>query len=290
MPELPEVETVRRGLERCVVGRRITGVEVANPKVLKGQAEPIFRARVTGRRIEQVARRGKYLLVTLGAAEAAIETLSPTADTDVSFTLCLHLKMRGQVRVSDAAAPIEPYLCVSLLLDDGSVIRFHDMWTWGEIRVLTPEELKAVSGLAGMGPEPLEAGWNGAMLAGRIGSRRTAIKPTLLDQAIVAGVGNIYADESLFRAKVHPQRVASSLSADELEVLARAIRTVLAEAVEAGGTTSEEFVDVSGSIGGFRPHVYDRGGKACHHCGTTLTRIRLGGRGTVFCEGCQPLP
>lgn len=288
MPELPEVETLRRGLEQKILHRTISGVEVANPKVLKGQAEDQFRERVTGRRVEQIARRGKYLLITLGRADAASDLMDATP-SPLPYFLCLHLKMRGQVRVQSQEEAVGPYHCISLFFDD-QAMRFYDMWTWGEMRALTHEEVQSIEGLRVMGPEPLADGWDGALLAGRLKSKRTAIKPTLLDQAVIAGVGNIYADEALFRAGIHPQRRASELNAVEIMRLAGTIRQVLTEAVAAGGTTSEEFVDAEGQMGRFRPQVYDRGGQPCLVCGNGLTRIRLGGRGTVFCQTCQPPP
>lgn len=278
MPELPEVETLRRGLERGARGRRITDVVIANPKSLKGQNEDVFRERIVGRTIQSVTRRGKYLLIPL--------TTPLLADTPSAF-LCIHLKMRGQLLLEDAAAPVGKYHCLSLALEGGRALRFHDMWTWGEIRALTAEELAAIEGLAAMGAEPLDPDWGGGSLAEMLAARRTPIKPTLLDQRVVAGVGNIYADESLFRAGIHPERAAGTLARSEVDRLAEAIRTVLREAVEGGGTTSEDYVDTEGVPGRYTPRVYDRGGKPCPACGTLLTRIRLGGRGTVFCTQCQ---
>jgi formamidopyrimidine-DNA glycosylase len=196
LPELPEVETLRRGLEAGIRGRRITDTVIANAKVLKEQPESVFRERVIGRRIEGINRRGKYLLVPLGPEEmpkSALTGIPPVL-------LCIHLKMRGQLRLQKANDPIGPYHCVSLFLDAEDVLRFYDMWTWGEIRALTMDEAATLPLLAEMGPEPLEAGWNGAVLKQRLGKRKGPIKPLLLDQKTVAGVGNIYADESLFRA------------------------------------------------------------------------------------------
>ena len=287
MPELPEVETLRRGLEQGAVGQGITGARVTNPKALKGQDEADFHARVLGRTISGVERRGKYLLIPLGAAAAAEPVKAPPRGVLPSISLCIHLKMRGQLLLEDNAAPAGRYHCVTLTLSGGRDLRFYDMWTWGEMRALTPEEMGGIEGLAGMGREPLEPGWNGAALGAALAGRRAAIKPTLLDQRVVAGVGNIYADEALFRARIHPQRVACTLSGEEIERLAGAVRSVLHEAIAGGGTTSEDYVDVAGVPGRYRPRVYDRGGAPCDACGMALSRIRLGGRGTVFCPACQ---
>jgi formamidopyrimidine-DNA glycosylase len=313
VPELPEVETLRRGLERGVLNRRIAGVEVKNAKVLKGQSEAVFRERVLGKRIARVDRRGKYLLVSLLAdGDSLPETVeSPGSNPRISpVLLCIHLKMRGQLRVSGSNHSIKssargddevaakenasPYLCIRLQLDaeeEGEHgkpvdILFEDMWTWGEMRALTKDESAKLLGLAKMGPEPLEAGWDGAALAAKLAGRKGPIKTTLLDQSIVAGVGNIYADESLFRAGINPERIAGTLSAAEAETLATMIRTVLTEAIEGGGSTGD-YTDVEGTAGRYTPRVYERGGMPCLVCGTPLTRIRLGGRGTVFCGVCQ---
>lgn len=286
MPELPEVETLRRGLEREALGERITDVVVANAKVLKGQSPFLFRSRVVGRTIHSVERRGKYLLVSLRETSSAERELGGTPFS-APVLLCVHLKMRGQLLLVEADAPGAAYFCVGLKLASGHELRFHDMWTWGEMRALTRAEVSAVDGLRAMGPEPLEAAWTGTTLASRLCGRKTAIKPALLDQSVVAGVGNIYADESLFRAGIHPERSAGSLSPEEAERLVQAIRAVLHEAIEGGGTTSDNYVDVGGSAGRFVPRVYDRGGAPCVSCGVCLIKIRLGGRGTVFCGRCQ---
>lgn len=292
MPELPEVETLRRGLERTALHRRVVEVTVANVKVLKGQSEAILRERTIGKCITQVERRGKYLLITL-AADGTAATDS-TASPPPPVLLCIHLKMRGYIRVEEEAEPPGRYHCVTLLLEERegkrSTLRFYDVWTWGEMRALYPQELaREVPSLTEMGEEPLAPTWSGDVLGAKLRSRRTAIKPALLDQAVVAGIGNIYADESLFRARIHPTRRANSLTETETERLAAAVRTVLTEAIAGGGTTSDDYFDVAGRPGSFRPLVYDRGGEPCSVCGAPLTRIRLGGRGTVFCANCQPI-
>jgi formamidopyrimidine-DNA glycosylase len=195
--------------------------------------------------------------------------------------------MRGQLLVEDKEITPGKYHCVTLGLEDGRDLRFYDMWTWGEMRALTNDELDALPNLARMGREPLEANWGASDLAQTLAGRKTPIKPALLDQRVLAGVGNIYADEALFRAGIHPERPAESLVGPELDRLASAVRTVLSEAVNGGGTTSENYVDVRGVAGRYTPRVYDRGGQPCPACGTALLRIRLGGRGTVFCGNCQ---
>lgn len=306
MPELPEVETLRRGLEKKIQGRRIVDIEITNAKVLKGQTETAFLERTRNGRISRLDRRGKYLLATLEtngsenattpvktnvakiiAANSPAPAESAGERENPPVFLCIHLKMRGSLRVHAAEEPIEPYHCLTLRLDNGDELRYHDMWTWGEIRALTGEELSKVAGLAAMGPEPLSENWGGLELAAGVGKRRGPIKPMLLDQKTVAGVGNIYADESLFRSGIHPERSAGTLTPEEFDRLAREIRTVLTEAIDGGGSMGD-YVDAAGSAGRFEPKVYDRGGKACCNCGTRLEKIRLGGRGTAFCPTCQP--
>jgi len=274
VPELPEVETLRRGMERHLVGRRIVGVRVLVPKMIKGTiADSMqFGEKLHNARVESVGRRGKHLIFAL----------------DSGYYLLLHLKMRGQLLVVPSQTPDAKYLAAALLMDDGREMRFHDMWTWGELRLLTQDELAAHPALVGMGPEPLTDEWTSQALKRALARRpRTPIKAALLDQAVIAGVGNIYADEALFRAGVRSLRASGSLDDDEVARLHREIRSVLAEALGDGGTTSDNYVDAEGQIGRYTPRVYDRGGQPCVHCGTTLERIKVTGRGTVFCPSCQ---
>lgn len=290
VPELPEVETLRRGLEQTALNRRVVDLVVANAKVLKGQSEASLRNRVIGKYTTQFRRRGKYLLVTL--ADTVTDSPPVPETSPPSTFLCIHLKMRGQLRVENAVSEPGLYHCVSLLLEDANrnrqVLRFYDMWTWGEFRALQKSEIVTLApSLASMGDEPLEPGWGAVSLKAKLQKRRTAIKPALLDQTVVAGIGNIYADESLFRSRIHPERPANSLTAEEIERLVDSIRVVLTSAVAGGGTTSDNYFDVAGQPGRFTPQVYERGGESCNVCGTVLSRIRLGGRGTVFCERCQ---
>ncbi len=274
MPELPEVETLRRGLERHLTGRTLGEVQVSVPKMLKGTiTDPeVFGERLRGVRVESVGRRGKHLIISLHSG----------------YYLLFHMNMRGQLLVTDDDTPVEKYLAAAFSLDDGRQLRFHDMWRWGEMRLATAGELAAHPSLLGMGPEPLSGTWTPEHLAAGLSQRpKTAIKAVLLDQAVVAGVGNIYADESLFRSGIGPLRPAGSLTPGEIARLNMEIIAVLTEAVTGGGTTSDEYVDTEGQIGRYTPRVYGRGGKPCVTCGEELTRIRVGGRGTVYCASCQ---
>ncbi|MGI4788012.1 MAG: bifunctional DNA-formamidopyrimidine glycosylase/DNA-(apurinic or apyrimidinic site) lyase [Janthinobacterium lividum] len=274
MPELPEVETLRRGLEQHLVGRVLGETRVLVPKMLKGTAgdADVFGAGLRGSRIESVGRRGKHLIIAL----------------ENGYYLLFHLNMRGQLRMTASDAPVDNYLAAAFPLDNGSELRFHDIWRWGEMRLVSPEELAQHPSLIGMGPEPLSGTWTAEQFFAGLAKRpKTAIKAVLLDQSVVAGVGNIYADESLFRAAIQPVRPAGSLTMAETSRLRNEIYAVLTEAVEGGGTTSNNYVDAEGQIGRYTPRVYDRGGKPCVTCGESLTRIRVTGRGTVYCASCQ---
>jgi len=274
MPELPEVETLRRGLERHLMGRTLGVARVRVAKMLKGTFRDSggFSERLQGARIESIGRRGKHLIIAL----------------DSGYYLLLHLNMRGQLLVATSETPEAKYLAAAFPLDDGSELRFHDMWTWGEMRLVSSEELAAHPALSMMGPEPFSEEWTPQRFSAGLARRpKAAIKTILLDQGVVAGVGNIYADESLYRAGVHPLRPAASLNEAETERLHREIKAVLLEATDGGGTTSDNYVDAEGQVGRYMPRVYDRNGKPCLSCGQPLTKIRVTGRGTVYCPSCQ---
>ena len=281
MPELPEVETVRRGIESQVSGHRIVAVAIANPRVIKGQSEAEFIDRTVGKRIMGAERRGKHLLLPL---EAENSPSTPTPHRDV---LCVHLNMRGAFRLTGIAAAAEKHLCVSFELKgekESLSLRYIDVWGWGELVVRV--EADAWQELSSLGPEPDDPDWTGAVLMKRIGGRRSPIKTVMLDQKIVAGVGNIYADESLFAAGIRPTRAATTLSEEDCGRLTVAIRRTLETATDAGGSLGE-FTDLWGQTGRFVPRIYDRGGQPCPVCLAPLEKIRLGGRGTTFCLHCQ---
>ncbi len=274
MPELPEVETLRRGLETLTAGRTITHVRVLVAKMVKGAvSDPAQLAQLLqGSQIKRIERRGKNLLFAL----------------DSGYHLLLHLKMRGQLLVVPAETAEAKYLAAALTLDNGQQVRFHDMWTWGEMRLLTAQELASHPPLLLMGAEPLNAEWTPQELSAALARRpKSMLKAALLDPATLAGVGNIYADEALFRSRLQPTRAAGSLTQAETHALHGAIRTVLTEAISGGGTTSDNYVDAVGAVGRYEPQVYDRGGQPCAVCAEPLTRIKVIGRGTVFCSQCQ---
>lgn len=285
MPELPEVETVRRGLEPRLKGRIIVGGEVPSPKILKPPvSDPAeFLAAVRGERIQNIRRRGKHLIFGL----------------ESGYALVSHLKMRGHMRVTGVSAAAtagapempEKFLRLRLDLDDGAQFRFYDIWGWGEMRLVrdTPEEIaRWVPALGTMGPEPLSDDFTpDALRQTAERHAKTSIKACLLNQDVVAGIGNIYADESLHRTGIAPSRRAGALTSDEWRRLHDQIRAVLGEAVGGSGTVSDNFFDTKGEPGKYVPRVYDRAGKTCLECGATLVGSRIAGRATVSCPNCQ---
>jgi len=271
---MPEVETLRRGLVRAAVGQRITGVQVTDQRVLKRCSIGDFAERLADTTVHAVNRRGKYLLFDMWCG------------TVPSFHLVVHLNMKGSIRRFTADVPTQKYECVRVSLGTGDVLVYTDMWTWGDWHFDDASEYTQVSDVASMGPEPLDDGWSGEVLAGRLAGRRGLIKSILLDQKVVAGVGNIYADESLFTAGISPKRQASGLDACECDALAASIAETLGNAVRLGGSFGE-YVDLDGNPGTYEPRVYGGKGKPCPLCGGLLVKTSIGGRGTTYCPECQ---
>lgn len=287
MPELPEVETVRRGLARRVVGRRIERVEVGRERTVRRTSAGALIDGLTGVTITSIGRRGKYLL----------------ADLDSGDALMIHLRMSGRVLVAAAGATRPPHTHVVLhLASDGPRDRdarpaeevwFVDPRTFGEVVVFDPANAAAeLPELARLGIDPVTDGLSRAQLAGLLGGRARQLKALLLDQHVIAGIGNIYCDEALHLAKLRPDRRADTLTAPEIGRLHRAIHEVLAEAIEAGGSTlaDTQYVDVEGRGGWFqlRHRVYDRAGQRCLTCGRAdIVRITCAGRSTCLCPRCQ---
>ena len=274
LPEMPEVETLRRGLVRAAVGQRITEVQVTDERVLKRCSIGDFAERLTDTTVKAVNRRGKFLLFEMGCGSLP------------SFHLVVHLNMKGSLRRFAADVPTQKYECVRVGLSTGDVLAYTDMWTWGGWHFDDASEYTQVSDVASMGPEPLDDGWSGDVLASRLAGRRGLIKAVLLDQKVVAGVGNIYADESLFAAAVAPTRQASGLDAGECDALAVSIAETLGNAVRLGGSFGE-YVDLDGNPGTYEPRVYGGKGKPCPQCGGLLVKTSIGGRGTTYCPECQ---
>jgi len=274
MPELPEVETVLRRLRPRLRGRRIEGVEFRRgSRVLRDTVPaPKLAGHLRGARVEEVRRRGKYLIL----------------DLDCGHGLVIHLGMTG--RLADHAAGHEHAHVHARFRFEGFDLLFTDARTFGRIVLLPEGRVEALPGLAGLGPEPLGAEFTAAYLGGVFQGRKAPVKALLLDQRVAAGMGNIYADEALFRAGIHPLRRAGSLHAAELQRLRQAIRAVLREAIRARGTTIMNYEWASGKEGSFqtRLRVYGRAGEPCRKCGATIVLTRTAGRSACFCPNCQP--
>ncbi|MGD9617828.1 MAG: bifunctional DNA-formamidopyrimidine glycosylase/DNA-(apurinic or apyrimidinic site) lyase [Alphaproteobacteria bacterium] len=274
MPELPEVETVRRGLARCMSGRRIVRAELRRSD-LRRPFPPDLAERLDGARIGTLTRRGKYLLIEL----------------DNSGLLLLHLGMSGRIVAGTAALPPEPHDHVVLTLDDGTVVRFNDPRRFGLLDYIARGQQDAHPLLGGLGPEPLEPGFDGFYLNRALAGKITPIKSALLDQRVVAGLGNIYVCEALYRARISPRRLAASVVGARAERLAGAIRAVLEEAIGAGGSSLRDYVQANGELGYFQHRwaVYGKEGKPCPDCNCAegVRRIKQAGRSTFFCGKWQ---
>lgn len=270
MPELPEVETIVRELREPLIGRRFTGVSVGWGNVVKMPSVAELKDRILGQKIIGIRRRGKYLVFTLSGGD----------------NLILHLKMTGRLKVEPAWKKFEKHDHTVFSLDDGRELRFNDMRKFGCVYLV--EDAEEILGK--LGPEPLADDFTLEAFAALLTRRSGAIKPLLLNQRFVAGLGNIYADEALFAAGLHPQRKANTLTGEEIERLYRAIRQVLYQAIKDEGTTFDGvYRKADGEEGGHQDHlmVFRRRGGPCPRCGETIQRIMVGGRGTYFCPRCQ---
>lgn len=270
MPELPEVETTMRALAARLVGRRLTGL-VQRRADIRFPLPQELEARLCGRSVTRLARRAKFIECFL----------------DDGTALLLHLGMSGRL-VFDGA-PCGPHEHLTFAFDDGTTLRYVDPRRFGMIDLWPAARLGEHRWLAHLGLEPLEATFNGGILRAALVGRRSALKVALMDQRLVVGVGNIYASESLFRARLAPTRLAGGLGPREAQRLAKAVRQVLLEAIDAGGSSLRDYVQSSGELGNFQRNfrVYDRAGEACVRCGSAIERIVQGARATFFCRRCQ---
>ena len=274
MPELAEVEYVARQLRGSIIGARITAVAVLWPRAVTHPDPATFIAEIVGCSITAIERRAKVLLVALSGDQV----------------LTIHRRMSGNLTLLSPHEPDEPYIRVAFDLDTGQRLIFTDPRKFGRLELWSRAEMATV--LAHFGPEPLEPDFTPARLATILGVSQRAIKALLLDQNAIAGLGNIYADESLFRAGIHPLRPAASLNTDEIERLHHAIITALEIGIEHGGTTFGRHRDLFGTAGTNLDHilVYQHTGQPCVSCGTPITKITVAQRGTHFCPRCQPPP
>lgn len=268
MPELPEVETTRRGIEPHVLGRTVKAVIIREDR-LRWPIAPELQQCITGQQVDRVERRAKYILLGTSAGQ-----------------MMIHLGMSGSLRVLDEDVPPARHDHVDLLFDDGKVLRFRDPRRFGSMFWLSGSGHFLLDDL---GPEPLDPAFTGDYLFHLSRKRKVVVKSFIMNSHVVVGVGNIYANEALFRVGIRPRRAAGRVTRTEYETLAAAIKVVLTEAIAAGGTTLKDFVNESGSPGYFRHDlkVYGRGGEPCLTCKKPLKEIRVGQRQTVYCSNCQ---
>jgi formamidopyrimidine-DNA glycosylase len=282
MPELPEVETVARGLRTSIPGRRIISVRLGKTDFIDDPAA--LEQHLPGCRIESVERFGKFMLLRL-SDRAGDDLTSPNGQEQAA--LLVHLGMTGHLAPQAAAEPHEKHTHVWLQLDDGRELRYTDPRRFGRMAYLAGESLR--DELQRFGAEPLEI--NAEEFAARIRSRRARIKPLLLNQSVLRGVGNIYADESLWRARIHPARLGDSLTPKEAAELRRVLQDILRHAIAMRGSSISNFVDAAGEPGDYqrRHRAYGREGLPCYRCRTPIRRILVAGRSSHFCPQCQPL-
>ncbi|MCC6467146.1 MAG: bifunctional DNA-formamidopyrimidine glycosylase/DNA-(apurinic or apyrimidinic site) lyase [Alphaproteobacteria bacterium] len=290
MPELPEVETVRQGLIRCMVGHRLAKVDQRRAD-LRFPLPRDFARRLTGRTVTAIDRRAKYLLLHL----------------DDGMVLMIHLGMSGRIVVgrrggvgnklgefhhetvrSDSGGR-DAHDHVVFTTDHGFVVTFNDPRRFGMMDLVSNNALHEHKLLKSLGPEPLEDAFDAQALAARLRGKRTPIKAAILDQNLVVGVGNIYACEALFRAGISPRRLAGTVKGERAERLVKSIKDVLRAAIKAGGSSLRDYVQADGELGYFQHHfqVYDREGSACPKCGQKIKRLAQGGRSTFYCAKCQ---
>ena len=272
MPELPEVETVRKGLEKQVTGSRIGKVEVFWPNIIREPAVAEFEENLKGEEVLHVGRRGKFLVIQL-----------------THWTLISHLRMEGKYVIKKADDPIQKHTHVIFHLEDGRDLRYLDVRKFGKMSLIPKGEETNAASLVKLGPEPQADQFKFEEMFSKIKKHKKPIKALLLDQTFVAGIGNIYADEVLFRAFILPDRPANSLSEKEARNLYEAILNVMQQAIEAGGTTIRTYQNSFGETGGYQNQlsVYGRHNQACPRCGQLIQKGKVAQRGTHYCPNCQ---
>lgn len=273
MPELPEVETIRGTLKGLVLQKEIEDVSIYWPNIIKHPDDSeAFRMLVRGETIEKIARRGKFLLFYL-----------------TNYVLVSHLRMEGKYRVVPKDEEIDKHTHVVFHFTDGTEMRYNDVRKFGTMHVFPIGEEFDVNPLKQLGPDPFEAAYTIDYLQAKLSPTRRMIKAVLLDQTVIAGLGNIYVDEVLFLAKIHPETRANTLSEEAIERIWHYAKEVLQKAVEQGGTTIRSYVDGEGEMGMFQQQLFAYGqeGEPCQHCQTEIEKIKVAGRGTHICPHCQ---
>ncbi len=289
MPELPEVETVRLGLNEATCGKAIAEAEVLLSRTVAYPSVERFQEGLRGAHIKTWTRRGKYLLAELGRSP---QDNHPSGADNLAGWLGVHLRMTGQLLWLMDAEPLSKHTRIRLRFENGQELRFNDQRTFGQMWWVPPTEDPAaiIAGLGRLGPEPLSAEFSTAYLEKVCGKRDRPIKNALLDQTLIAGLGNIYVDESLFLGGIHPARPCRSLTSREIETLHGAIVSIIQKALSEGGTTFSDFRQVTGINGNYGSvaWVYRRYGEPCRICATPIEKIRMAGRSCHFCPSCQP--
>lgn len=273
MPELPEIEAIKRVIEPQLKGLSVQRVTVNRPEVIAHPAANAFCGQVTGQMFTSVERRGKFLIFPMERGDRLI----------------VHLRMTGCLLVTPTDYPEEKHTHLVFHLSDGWELRFSDTRRFGRFWLLRQGEADTYTGIEKLGAEPFDSGFSGEYLSTCLGKRKKAIKECMLDQSVIAGIGNIYSDEILFAARIHPERPANTLTPEEWNCLALAIPGRLAFFIEKNETTPEEYLETKGQDYRNTPflQVYGRGGELCPACGATLCRSVIGGRSSVYCPSCQ---
>ncbi|MBL5766303.1 DNA-formamidopyrimidine glycosylase [Heyndrickxia sporothermodurans] len=275
MPELPEVETIRRTLQELVVGKTIKNVSVFWPKIIKKPVEiEQFTDALQGETFTDINRRGKFLIINTN-----------------TYALVSHLRMEGKYGLFSKEETIDKHTHVIFHFTDGTELRYRDVRKFGTMHLFLKGEENNQLPLLQLGPEPFSSDFTKKYLQDKLRKTERKIKPALLDQTVVTGLGNIYVDEALFRAQIHPDRKANTLTGREITLLHREIIETLSEAVEKGGSTIRSYVNSQGQIGMFQLELlaYGRKGEPCKRCGTPIEKTVTGGRGTHFCPKCQKI-
>jgi formamidopyrimidine-DNA glycosylase len=273
MPELPEVETIRARLEPNLVGRELQRVEILDSRLTRPHDPSVVAAELEGERVAALERRGKYLVVRFESGRA----------------LLIHLRMTGSLlHAPSGTLADDPHRRAVVKLDDGSDVAYRDVRRFGTWLLAEPEAIAPYLATR-LGREPLAAGFTARTLGERLANRKASIKAALLDQRTLAGMGNIYVDEALWRAQLHPLRPAGDVTNEELRRLHRGIRRALEAGIARQGATLRDYRDPNGNAGGMQHEfkVYGRAGEPCERCGTPIEKIRAGGRGTWYCPACQ---
>jgi formamidopyrimidine-DNA glycosylase len=267
MPELPEVETIKTDLEKTILGKKIKVAEIKVAKIIKEPSAEEFADKIKGEIIKKIIRRGKYLIFEFFSGQH----------------LVIHLKMTGQLTYGDKNEKSK----IRFLLDNGQYLNFCDWRLFGEIRLI--DDWEKFKGISKLGIEPLDRRFTIKMFYEMIKRKKAKIKSLLMDQSFISGIGNIYAQESLFKAKIHPARIASSLSKGESDKLFFSIKEILKEAIKCRGSSIDTYVDLKGRKGwmGERLQIYGRKGKPCFKCKSIVVGMKMAGRGTAFCPNCQ---